>query len=66
MQSTIHTATVSAMSFVPIDQRANMAPRERLIPLAAAAAATTSILGKGQRAEQPSDKLTALAKKRGI
>ena len=75
------------MSFVPLNQGANLAPRERLIPLAAAssrnagggssslpvssadgkaAAATTSILGKGQRAEQSSDKLTALAKKRGI
>lgn len=67
MQSTIHTATVSAMSFVPLNQGANLAPRERLIPLAAAAAATTtSILGKGHRAEQPSEKLAALAKKRGI
>jgi len=62
MQSTIRTA----MSFVPLNQGANLAPRERLIPLAAAAVATTSILGKGQRAEQPSDKLAALAKKRGI
>jgi len=54
------------MSFVPLNQGANLAPRERLIPLAAAAAATTSILGKGHRAEQPSEKLAALAKKRGI
>jgi hypothetical protein len=55
------------MSFVPLNHGANLAPRERLIPLAAAAAAaTTSILGKGHRAEQPSEKLAALAKKRGI
>jgi len=61
MQSTIR----SAMSFVPLNQGANLAPKERLIPLAASAA-TTSILGKGHRAEQPSEKLAALAKKRGI
>jgi len=54
------------MSFVPLDQGTNLAPRERLIPLAAEAAKTTSILGKGQRSEQSSDKLAALAKKRGI
>jgi len=53
------------MSFVPLNQGANLAPKERLIPLAASAA-TTSILGKGHRAEQPSEKLAALAKKRGI
>ena len=62
MQSTIR----SAMSFVPLNQGANLAPRERLIPLAAAAATTTSILGKGQRSDQPPEKLAALAKKRGI
>ena len=64
MHSTIRTAT--AMSFVPLNYAGNLAPKERLIPSAAEAAKTTSILGKGQRAEQPSDKLAALAKKRGI
>jgi hypothetical protein len=54
------------MSFVPLNHGANLAPRERLIPSAVEAAKTTSILGKGHRAEQPSEKLAALAKKRGI
>jgi len=62
MQSTIR----SAMSFVPLNQGANLAPKERLIPSAVEAAKTASILGKGHRAEQPSEKLAALAKKRGI
>ena len=82
MQSTIHTATVSAMSFVPLNQGANLAPRERLIPLAAAATdppkkrhpaltgiGTGSMVGRGEQAttpSQPSEKLTAIAKKRGI
>jgi hypothetical protein len=64
MHSTIRTAT--AMSFVPLNYTGNLAPKERLIPSAVEAAKTASILGKGQRAEQPSEKLTALAKKRGI
>jgi hypothetical protein len=64
MHSTIRTAT--AMSFVPLNQAGNLAPKERLIPSAVEAAKTASILGKGQRAEQPSEKLAALAKKRGI
>ena len=72
------------MSFVPLDQGTNLAPKERLIPLAAAAASTDppkkrhpaltgigtgSMVGRGERAmtsSQPSEKLAALAKKRGI
>ena len=70
------------MSFVPLDQGTNLAPRERLIPLAAASTdppkkrhpaltgiGTGSMVGRGERAmtsSQPSEKLAALAKKRGI
>jgi len=70
------------MSFVPLDQGANLAPRERLIPSAAAATdppkkrhpaltgiGTGSMVGRGERAmtsSQPPEKLAALAKKRGI